>query len=159
MCCLLSQAIKMWPWYLGLCYHTPLRCPHHSLLCNYTGTRLQLSAKYQQEKYQQNISAVGEQKYYLCESGMISYRILGTRSLAASGIEQILTLLTLSQANLRQEKTVKLTPHKNILYPTRFRLNLTGRQLWGLIVNLWLLGGCCSLYSHDYSDQVCFFEL
>ena len=33
----------------------------------------------------------------------ISYRILGTRSLAASGIERILTLLTLSQANLRQE--------------------------------------------------------
>ena len=55
----------------------------------------------------------------------------------------------------------KLLTHKNILYPTRFRLNLTGSTTArdGLMENLWLLGGCCSLYSHDYSDQVCFFEL
>ena len=45
ICCLL-ELIKMWPWYLGWCYRTPLQCPHHSRPCNYTGTRLQLSAKY-----------------------------------------------------------------------------------------------------------------
>ena len=94
----------MWPWYLGWCYHTPLQCPHHSRPCNYTGTRLQLSAKY--------IISRGAKILFMWER---------ERYLTEFWAQEVWRLLVLSESwhswhyhkQTWGKKTVKLT-HKNI---------------------------------------------
>ena len=150
MCCLLSPAIKMWPWYLGLCYHTPLRCPHHSLLCNYTGIRLQLSAKY--------ISSRGAKILFMWERDDI---------LPNSGHKKSGGFWYWANPDTPDTITSKPEARKHLAHSQKYIISNTIQiePNWehycqdDLMVNLWLLGGCCSLYSHDYSDQVCFFEL
>ena len=157
----------MWAWYLGWCSRTPRRCLHHSPLCNYRGRHLQLSSicvimctLYSKSVQVYTPAIITDMCYHGAKIGFMWERFL-TKFWA----QEVRRLLVLSESwhawHYHQQSWSKkmLEPtHKNDI---QHDLDWAWRAepAVGLIVYLWLWGGCCSLYSNDYLDQDCFFEL